>query len=458
MAERMLDVAVIGGGFSGVAAAIQIRKAFRPIERHFRIGLFEKHPDHLAAGIAYATPFPGHLLNVNAASMSVDDEEPASFLDWLAANAPDYVSNTFVPRHLYASYLKDALVRAGARYSNIDCSIIMSEVTRISPEGPLYRLYAESSGQFLAARVVLALGHVISAGAAIAGGVDRCLASPWRPASYEGIAELNEIAVVGTGLSGVDSVLECERRGFGGIYRLISRRGLLPHRHQTAQAPTAVPGGLLTQTSLPRLVHLMRSAVDGGEPWYPLVQGLRPHLNDIWRKLGERGQRQFLRHLRPYWDTHRHCIPQSSSDVIDMLRQAGRLVTIKGNVVHAGDAAGRFFLEVRERGICAHVRISADRIFDCSGQLAPVKSTHSRLLRQLCGSGLVSVHRLGFGLRCTEEGQALSAAGTPAKGLHVLGPLRKGDLWETIAVREIRAQAAVIARAISMDAAQWETR
>jgi uncharacterized NAD(P)/FAD-binding protein YdhS len=43
-------------------------------------------------------------------------------------------------------------------------------------------------------------------------------------------------------------------------------------------------------------------------------------------------------------------------------------------------------------------------------------------------------------------GQITSAAGSPAAGLFAIGPLRRGTLWESTAVPEIRSQAQQLAR------------
>jgi uncharacterized NAD(P)/FAD-binding protein YdhS len=39
----------------------------------------------------------------------------------------------------------------------------------------------------------------------------------------------------------------------------------------------------------------------------------------------------------------------------------------------------------------------------------------------------------------------LDLAGTPSASLYAIGPLRKGSLWESIAVPELRAQASQLA-------------
>ena len=74
----------------------------------------------LAQGIAYATPWPEHLLNVPAAKMSAFADQPGDFLDYLmAANAypgeaREVLGERYVCRHYFAAYLQQRLQEAAA--------------------------------------------------------------------------------------------------------------------------------------------------------------------------------------------------------------------------------------------------------------------------------------------------------------------------------------------------------
>ncbi|HAV71353.1 MAG TPA: pyridine nucleotide-disulfide oxidoreductase, partial [Stenotrophomonas sp.] len=74
--HRQCDLAIVGGGAAGVLVALQ---ALRHAQRPSRIVLFEP-ASVLAEGIAYATPWPEHLLNVPAGKMSGLPDQPADFL------------------------------------------------------------------------------------------------------------------------------------------------------------------------------------------------------------------------------------------------------------------------------------------------------------------------------------------------------------------------------------------
>ena len=53
---------------------------------------------------------------------------------------------------------------------------------------------------------------------------------------------------------------------------------------------------------------------------------------------------------------------------------------------------------------------------------------------------------MALGLDVDANGALISAAGVASRRLYTLGPSRKGGLWETIAVPELREQAPALAR------------
>ena len=78
MRRAPLTVCVVGGGFTGVAAAIA---CLARIERPFRLVVVEPGLS-LGRGVAYGAHHPLHLLNVRARDLSVRASQPGDFLNW----------------------------------------------------------------------------------------------------------------------------------------------------------------------------------------------------------------------------------------------------------------------------------------------------------------------------------------------------------------------------------------
>ena len=66
-----------------------------------------------------------------------------------------------------------------------------------------------------------------------------------------------------------------------------------------------------------------------------VVDSLRPDLIALWRALSLDEQRRALRHLRAYWDVHRHRIAPEIDARLSALRAEGRLKVFAGSLAEA---------------------------------------------------------------------------------------------------------------------------
>jgi uncharacterized NAD(P)/FAD-binding protein YdhS len=67
------------------------------------------------------------------------------------------------------------------------------------------------------------------------------------------------------------------------------------------------------------------------------------------------------------------------------------------------------------------------------------------LLQDLFQQGLMRQDSLGLGLDVSRNGALLDANGRASQQFFALGPARKGSLWETTAVPDLRCQASDLA-------------
>lgn len=81
-----------------------------------------------------------------------------------------------------------------------------------------------------------------------------------------------------------------------------------------------------------------------------------------------------------------------------------------------------------------------DFAFDCLGLCPDLRRAKSPLLTNLLSQGIASFDVLHLGLRATPLGNLISLDGCVQPEIFTLGSLRRGELWETTAVREIRVQ------------------
>lgn len=437
---------IIGGGASGVLIAAHLLRSGAALS--IRIAERQRHA---GAGVAYATDNPLHLLNVRAAGMSAYGDRPDHFADWLTASrALDRhegdVGACFVRRSLYRRYLQDVLRTASEAAPNASVAILPSEIVDLrEAEDGIVATTAE--GQSLAFdRAVIATGLEPSA-------------EPFRNKIFDGWSKVPAIpaeasvVVVGTGLTMVDHVAGLIDAGHRGPITAISRDGRLPQSHRpTTPHPIAeheLPPALRLATLLGWLRRRIATLSAQGIDWRCVVDGLRPHTQRIWAALSAADRRRFLRHGTSLWNTHRHRMPQTLAQRMQIALASGQFRVVKGRVL-AVDTTQQGVLTLA--GVAgdpaARNTFASDVMIDCRGPKADIRQTRNRLLRNIIASGTARPDPLGLGLDVTEGLELLSAPGRRHSRIFAIGPITRGVFWECTAVPDIRVQADSLARTI----------
>ena len=173
-----------------------------------------------------------------------------------------------------------------------------------------------------------------------------------------------------------------------------------------------------------------------------MIDSLRPLNQQIWRSLPLQEQSRFLRHLRAYWDVHRHRIAGPLADQLAAEIEAGAIQLHAGRLMNYQEDAGRATVTYRKRNSEEAVSLEVGRMVNCTGPESDLRRVNHPLLADLFKKGLARPDALRLGLDVSETGGVLNARGRCSKFLFAVGPLRKGQLRETIAVPELRVQIA----------------
>jgi uncharacterized NAD(P)/FAD-binding protein YdhS len=253
--------------------------------------------------------------------------------------------------------------------------------------------------------------------------------------------------LIGTGLTTVDAVISLLDQGHTGPIHALSRRGLLPRRH--ASVPRPPPEHAPFPTSLAALTRFMRRetarATAQGSGWQPIVDELRPFTVDVWQSMSLPDRRRFLRHLRPWWDVHRHRMAGPVADRIDAARESGQLRVSVGRVRDYEIREGGVDVLYRPRARETIETIRVARVVNCSGPGADYDRIQEPLFRNLLSEGVVRPDPLRLGLDVTANCALLDRSGAISRRLFAVGPVTKGAFWEMTAVPDIRRQAELVA-------------
>lgn len=434
-------VAIIGGGFSGTLLAINLLR-----HGEARVTLIERRGDRLGRGLAYGAAQDDHVLNVRAANMSALSDMPGHFADWLKGRAQGQDAS-FATRRTYGLYLRDLLDEAQGDAGD-RLRLVEDEATDIvlSESGASVRL--RSGTRVDADIAVIAPGNLpphhlpAFAGLARPAYVD----DPWATDIVRGLGGGDAVLLLGSGLTAVDCALSIDTAGFSGRIVALSRRGLMPHAH--APAAAAPPSQERPAGPASALVRSVRARADA-IGWRAAVDELRPFTQDMWRAATAVERARFLRHLRPYWDVHRHRIAPAVAERIAAMRAAGRLDVRAAKVVSARVQDDDIEVTLRQRGSARVEPLRFARVVNCTGPLGDLGRAQDPLLRALVGAGAIRSDPLAIGIDVDRQCRAMDASGRPQDRLRVVGPMTRGAHWEIVAVPDIRRQVWTLAREIS---------
>ncbi len=435
-------IAIVGGGYAGTIQAISLLR-----HSTARITLIER-TDRLPRGAAYSTRHSEHLLNVRASKMSAFADSPAHFEDWLSKlGAGDGAS--FAQRRLYGAYLKE-LFEEAAGEAGERLQIVAGEAVAVTSDGEGETVRLASGETVHADTVILSIGNLppnvpptIPAG--LAPGV--FVADPWTGDLTAGLSDVDQALLIGTGLTAIDAALTLDAAGFRGHIMAISRRGMVPRPHdrrllETPELAEAPSGGLAEMTRAVR-----KSAERIG--WQPAVDQLRPHTQALWASAPPERRMRFLRHLRPYWDVHRHRIAPEIGDRIDAMQRDGRLSLEAGKLVSVEPSGAAAKVIWRRRGAAATEELCVARIVNCTGPRGNVTRSGEPLLDQLVSVGRIRPDPCRIGIDIDSDCRAIASDGTAAASLYAIGPMTRGALWEVVAVPDIRVQTDSLARQLA---------
>jgi uncharacterized NAD(P)/FAD-binding protein YdhS len=442
-----MKVAIIGGGLSGTTAAIYlIKKTNYPVE----IVLFEKAKEKLCRGVAYSSELSYQLLNVPVKGMSLFIDEPQHFLNWLTNKGLNHSERDFVSRKLYGDYIKEVFTQTINTNERGGFNVVHDEVTNIKPQENKLCIQTNSETISDFDKVIICTGNfppcdVPGISPEIINNANY-ISDPWSGDYIKNVSATDTVFIAGTGLTMVDQVMSLvENENYKGKIIALSRRGFLPLPHGDApKYELSVLPNFKTITMYD-LYYWFKDEINQAEAqganFISVFDAIRTHLPTIWMDISSKEKACFLRHLRPFWEIHRHRIPKESRSFLQNLITEGRLEVLAGRIKHISlSKKDDLIIEYTPKGAASNKIINTQWVVSCVGPQSDHKKINSPLYQNLFDCNMAITDNLGLGIKISKELNLLDSEEIPNKHIFVVGPPAKGTFWESTSLNEIRIQ------------------
>lgn len=321
-----------------------------------------------------------------------------------------------------------------------------ARVVDLSVVGDRSQLTLDDGERLTADRVLLALGNSAAACPLPSlSASEHYVADPLRTSWLDKLSAEPRVLVIGTGLTMIDVALSLSAERPRAQILALSRHGLLPRAHDVLRARVMAPfpaetalgcGPLHAQLRVLR--RFTESWVRTGGNWPAVIQRVRQAMPTVWRNMPAADRQRFARHVRAWWEVHRHRAPPASTNRIEALLHAKQLQVRAGRLLTCSEQARGLEFVWRPRGSTQTVSGAAEIVVNATGpELNPSRSS-CPLVRSLLAQGLARSDRLGLGWDTAEDGRLLDFEGNASRVLFYAGPLLRARVWEATAVPELR--------------------
>lgn len=445
--ESEPHIVIVGGGFSGAAVALHLLRESR---RALRISVVEPRPA-LGFGVAYSATDPAHRINVPAARMQLAGDDDGAFDRWYRRHG-DFPQDpharladgsVYPQRGAFGRYVQDNLAQAIKAHSGSlthirDRAVGWHDGCVITAEGQ--RLRADG--------LVLAVSHPPPRLPKVVQHVaqhPRLIANPWRAGALAAIPLNARVAIMGTALSMADVVATLHRQGHQGTTLAFSRHGLLS-RANAPLAASAWQANYQTGSLRQRLRQIREDiprAAAQGLPWQAVLDAVRGQGQAIWQQLTEAEKRQFLRHLRRFWDVHRYRIAPQVAQAIAEKRAGGTFRSLAARLQALTVEGEAFRLQLAQRS-GGTVWQEVDYLVLTTGPDHADLVAGQPFLAALHQDGQIRPDALGMGIEVNAHSQAVGASSP----IWVAGPAARGRFGELMGLPQVAEHARQVAQTV----------
>ena len=182
--------------------------------------------------------------------------------------------------------------------------------------------------------------------------------------------------------------------------------------------------------------------------WRGAIDGLRPYVQGLWRGWSVKQKMRFLRHLRPWWDVHRHRLAPEVAARVEELQRAGFLGVSAGRLVRLRATQGGVEAAWTPRGDSNLELHHFALVVNCAGPRGDLAQSGDPLITSLLAAAEIRPDACQLGLDVDSRSRVVGSDGAARETLFAVGPITRGQFYEITSVPDIRIQAADCAEAV----------
>jgi uncharacterized NAD(P)/FAD-binding protein YdhS len=196
--------------------------------------------------------------------------------------------------------------------------------------------------------------------------------------------------------------------------------------------------------------HAEQVTAAGGHP-ARLLGKIGPQVTHIWRNLDLADKQLFVNKYATRFKILRQYIAPSLHAELQVAVEDKRIDVCRGSVLAMDADNEKLGVRIQD-GPEAPRTLQAGIVVNCLGPCLRMADTQSRILRNLLDKQLIEPDDMNMGIRVDPQLRALVHHDQASPLILALGPLLRGTLWDSIALPNLRAQAAEVAKTILADA------
>ncbi|MGE1154075.1 FAD/NAD(P)-binding protein [Pseudomonas kitaguniensis] len=483
-------VTIVGGGASSISFIYSLLNGLSESGRRSAMSLFLiDRQSQCGRGLAYSEDCVTNLLNTRAEYISPFPDQPGHFYKWLSTNRSiweddfsdvDVFPEAFLPRSLFGLYLVHMLQYLVKRAVELGCQLIPVQDEAVSlgfaHDG---RVVVSTKGNlsFPSDHVVLSCGNACSLDYQHLANADGFFSSPYPiKRTCRLIQKQASVAIVGSRLSAIDTVIGLTVNGHVGPITLHSRTGALPcvrgtqERYRPKILTPETIKAVIARTGVVRLDDVvgwaMQELVLAGEPytgtdwrskcsqkhaiefledeiaaarsprfWQSVLYSTNAVIDLIWPAMPDEDKRTFLEYSN-WWMAYRVSIPLQNALRVKSLLASGQLSIIQGELqVFKCDSGFTLEVAVPSGSRC----LEYDAVVVATGTPRDVRKFDNPFVQNILHQGVASADPFG-GLRVSSKSAGLiNHLGHVDERITVLGELTNGAFFFTSAL-EINAR------------------